>query len=188
MSELNIDKLHAEWMDNYKKLAIEVLGPNDVRVRVIHCCDGTVEDPVTGGEYDYSHDGDILLPRDWAKVTFVMAKFSQAWLSNPPTIKGLETLKEYPIDTYNLRSLLTAAYPRHIDTEIFKGDNVGILVLSLADYAEEATEGGAFFVALGGLGVILMEELRKLLGETLTDEEVMELCTNRYLLEAGDKE
>jgi len=183
MSELNVDKLHSEWMDNYKKIAIEVLGPNDTKVRVIHCCDTSVQDPVTGMEYDYVYDGEILLPRDWAQVTFVMAKFSQAWLSNPPTIKGLEMLEEYPVDTYNLRSLLTAAYPRHIDTEIFKGDNVGILVLSL----EDDLGNGAFFMALGGLGVILIEELRKLLGEALTDEEVMELCTDRYLL-AGDKE
>ena len=85
---MNIDKFHSEWMDNYKNLAMEVLGPNDAKTHVIRCSDAPVQDPVTGMEYDYTYDGEILLPRDSTKVIEVMARFSQAWLSNPPSIQG----------------------------------------------------------------------------------------------------
>jgi hypothetical protein len=182
---MNIDKLHFEWMENYKTLAMEILGPCDAKAHVICCSDSPVQDPITGMEYDYTYDGDLQLPRDSAEVIELMAKFSQSYLSNPPSIKGFDKFKEYPVNTFNLRSLIVAAYPRHIETEIFKGDNIGIFVLA----GEEDLDDGAFFVAFGGLGVMLMEKLRQLLGEALTDEEIVELTTDRYLVfETGSEE
>jgi hypothetical protein len=171
-------------MENYHEWAIDILGPLTSTAHVIWCSDKQT-DPVSGKLYEYEYDGSIVLPSDSARLIMIMAKFCQASLANPPSINGLD-LKEYPKETFNLRSLLTAAYPRHPETEVFKGDNVGIYVL-VGGNELEAEE--SFFVAFGGVGVILMKKLRMMLGESRTDEEILALCTDRYLVfDSGEKE
>jgi len=175
---MNIDRANHEWIESYKLFAMATLGKLDSEASVICSMDWIEENPITGQGYEYVLDGKIMLPTDAGKICLVMAMFSQAWLAEPASIKGMDELAQYPDKTFNLRSLLTAAYPRHVVTEKFKGDNVGIYIPSA--FHEKAEEN--IFMAFGGLGVILMEKLRLMLGEGMTDEEVVEKCTNRYII------
>jgi hypothetical protein len=176
---MNIDKLHADWMERYKSYARFFLGADTSTAHVINCCDKPIADPITGMPHDYVYEGKMKLPEKSASACLAMAKFSQSSLMNPPSIKGLD-LEEYPKATFNLRSLLLASYPRDVKTDMFKGDNIGIYVL-IAD--EEIDEDEVpMFVSFGGLGVMLMEKCRMLLSEASTDDQVVDLCADRYLI------
>jgi len=176
---MNIDKLHADWMERYKSYARFFLGADMSVAHVINCCDKQIVDPVTGMPHDYVYEGKMMLPEKSASACMAMAKFSQSSLMNPPMIKDFD-LDEYPKATFNLRSLLLASYPRDVKTDAFKGDNIGIYVLIADDEIDE--DEVPLFVSFGGLGVMLMEKCRMLLSETATDEQVVDLCADRYLI------
>lgn len=173
---MNIDKLHSDWMERYKDRSRAILGPDTAKAYVVTYCDSQIVDPVTGRDCEYSYVGEMMLPTMSARVCLAAAKFSQSSLINPPAISGLE-IGEFTEFTFNLRSLLLASFPRDVQKDKFKGDNVGMYVL-----VEPTNLGDVkLFVALGGFGVLLMEKCRALLDDSATDEEILVLCEDKYL-------
>lgn len=171
-------------MENYKRLTLAMLGSATRKAMIVSYLDEPVEDCVSGRTFEMKLDGSLSLPKDAANLCLVMAKFSQANLT-PPSIMGMEDLKEYPKTVFNLRSLITAAYPRYVDTDGFKGDNVGILVLAANAFRNDEEP---VFIAFGGLGVMLMDGMRMILGEMMTNEEVVLACSNRYIIFFGEND
>ena len=178
---MNLDKLHTIWMERYKELAYFLLGKEPCNAYVI--IESDFHSDVTGEDYQYVSEGAVKLPTDAAKICNVMAKFAQTSLTNMRVYSEDMPLPDFPmragLDSYNLRSLLWASYPRATNKgmDVFKGDNVGVYIAS-----DEVTEDAAPFVAFGGVGIILMEQCRMIIDETATDEEMISLCADRYIL------
>jgi hypothetical protein len=165
-----IENLHAQWLDEMAKLAWRHGNASKPRSEA-HLWRIALED-----EFILEHVGSFGLPNGSAAMCVEMAFFAHATLSDPDEIRGID-LDQVPEPTFCLHSLLWAAFPKNIDTDVFKGNDCAISVADLPDEGQFRSAHAAF----GGLGVILMENCRRFIEPLAPDAEILKLSDGMFI-------
>jgi hypothetical protein len=172
---VNVEELHARWLSEYieytkKYLSIRHGPKNDI---------AAIMTLVPTDEFAFQSLGAFNLPAGAGRLILHMARFCRSTFSQPEYIRGLAPdTKELPEPTFCLNSLLTASFPINTETRVFKGHDCAI---ATGDLGEPDSAFRSAHIAFAGLGVILMNESRKILSPLSTDNEIVKLADSKYL-------
>jgi hypothetical protein len=119
--------------------------------------------------------GKIKLPYGSDRLINTMALFSKATLSHITKVNGMDWEK-LPQNTFCLSSLLQAGFPKNVLTGIFKAHDGAF---SIGDQNYPDFQGN--HVAFSGIGIILMNETRKILSPLSPDSEIVAMTEEVFL-------
>lgn len=180
------NQAHAVWFEEYKAYAKAILkngfGVGDCCAIILSPNEDNIaeifqEGDMVVSEPNYKSNGTIQLPYGSIQIFIALVKHSHFTMDFPVTVNGYD-FKKFPEYTFSLSALLSASFPRNLKTGIFKNTNGGLMVGLL----EDITSGElGMHGTLSGLGVILMEECRKVISPFATDEDLVELTSEMFL-------
>ena len=169
---VNKEYLHDRWIGEIKDFSLDYFekkfgnGISDAAI---------VTSPETD-EFIFSVVKKLFLPMGSSTLIMKMALFCKCSFDDAEGIVGFSD--GIPEATFCLHSLLMSAYPKDVHTGIFKATDGAIG----PDEAEMRISGDkADHVAFSGLGVILMQKSREVLGEMLPDEDVVTKAHDHFL-------
>lgn len=173
---VNVEELHGRWLDEMAEFAREFMKRQYAGAKPEQAAIVTLSHK---NEYIFETLGIFDLPPGSGDIILLMARFCRCTLSPPEAVIGLPGFTEQlPEPVFCLNSLLMAAFPKNTATGVFKGHDCAICVGDLGD-PEGAFRSG--HVAFGGLGVILMNETRKILNPLAPDADVIKLADDHFL-------
>ena len=196
MLYFNNEAAHTSWLASAEKYAWQVQGKpcSAAILNPLNEEDEEERDPSLSPEehllqkifeekevYHYEGLGIIPLPHDAADLVFNMAR-STLSTPVPSKIKNIE--EAIPFETFWLGELISVAYPRDVRTGIFKS-TIGAVLIDGWDEKEIEPEDRpvyqeyALHRRFAGLGVILMREVRNILDPLASDQEIVELATQK---------
>lgn len=169
---VNKEYLHSRWLSEIKDFA---KGYFEEKFGKGTCLAAIITTPETD-EFVFRVASEMSLPKGSGALIAKMARFCKCSFDGADGIVGFSD--GIPDATFCLHSLLAAAYPKDVHTGIFKATDGAIG----PDEAEMRISGDkADHVAFSGLGVILMQKSREVLGEMLPDEDVVTKAHDHFL-------
>jgi len=174
MFRVNVEELHARWLNEFTNYAKEYLIKRHGKEKDI----GAVMTLVKTDEFAFESLGTFNLPAGSGRLILHMARFCRSTFGRPEYIRGLGDIEELPEPTFCLNSLLTASFPKNTETGTFKGHDCAI---SVGDLGDPDAAFRSAHAAFAGLGVILMNEVRGILSPLSPDNEVIKLADSKYL-------
>jgi len=180
---INVEKIHSRWLNDLSSFAVSYLrkrGGKEQEGAVIHL----PADPELKEYGPYlKANGKFSLPPGSGDLILEMARFSKCTFKE---VLGVRNLGEEPINVpekmFCLHSLLLASFPKNIETNTFKAHDG-------ADFDPEDVGLTSHhpYNAFCGLGVILLNETRKILSPISPDAEIMTMADGLFfgILEKG---
>lgn len=175
---VNVEKLHSRWMTDMTSLAWKFGQGRFPKTR----SEGSIvympseEDMEIFGP-SLAPKGRFPLPSGSGAHILEMARFATCTFFEIDGIRDLEEkIIPLPPTLFCLNSVLLAAFPKYLGSDMFKPTDA-------ADYEPEDPEYVRFhsFNAFAGLGFILMNETRKILSPMSPDKEVTEMSEGLFL-------
>lgn len=170
------EELHSRWLKQLSDFAwLRMSGKLECRAIVASLPEGE--------DFLFESKGEFPLP--WASdlLIMTMALFSKCTFLKCEGIKvGPETVPARPI--FCLSSLLQASFPKNVVTDRFKAhDGADVLELdeTFADRNNWRSCEKYDHVAFAGLGVIMMNEVRKILNPASSDAEIIRMSDEHFL-------
>ena len=179
---INVEEFHAHCLNEIvsfsKKYMEELYGKEKCFGLLIKASD--MDDSVDFFDEDEEFSCDIIgkikLPHGTDKLINQMALFCRATLSHITKVNNT-SWTSLPKNTYALNSLLQSGFPKNVKTGVFKAHD-GALSIGEID---EPSDFRAIHVAFSGIGIILMNETRKILSPMSPDSEVVDMAEELFL-------
>lgn len=171
---INVEELHARWLEEMRDFAWEYQG----KKHGVGMCHGLIfqpDDDNDSSEFIFKARGVFDLPKGSSNLCLYMARFAKCSLPLDQMIGS--AIKELPEATFCLQSILQAAFPRNVETGIFKPYD-GALGSEIDDPESVSRHAHNAFA---GLGVIIMEAARAHLAELATDSDIMKKADGMFL-------
>jgi len=182
---INIEEFHARCLNEIvnfsQNFMREKFGDGECWGVLTKPSDDEKEDNILSlfeeGDTVFSCDviGKIKLPKGSDKLINHMALFCKSTLSHITKINGIDWNK-LPENTYCLSSLLQASFPKNVVTGVFKAHDGA---LSIGDVGYPDFRG--IHVAFSGIGIILLDETRKILAPLAPDAEIVNMTEEVFL-------
>lgn len=176
---INVEYFHERCYENYIQTAMDFFGPKTTDAAIVCLADESCEineiDEIE--DIEYNCIGKFRIPEKSGYLISEMAKFSLSTISCPGKIEGLDLI-DFPKHIFCLKSVLQSGVPKDTKKGIFKINNGGLLLLSTdADTDEEKKH-----IAFAGLGIIIMKAARQIISPMSTDDEIIDLSFEKYLI------
>jgi len=176
---VNVEQLHSIWLDSIVDFSQNYLATKYGNKN----CEAHIVSSVVETNNSYQSLKNFNLPYGSAQIIMHMARFCKCTLCEPDDILGCE-MKTFPEATFCLPSLLSAAFPKNVNTGIFRPHDGS---LDAGDLDNPSSVFRHPHIAFSGIGIILMNECREILSPLATDSEVIRLADCHFLcLPRGD--
>lgn len=188
------NQAHAVWLEEYRTYARSVLKEGfgegsydavilspDLEADLTNLAQQNVSsqnsEELILPEPTYKARACIKMPVGSVQVFIALARHSHIMIDFPIVVNDYE-FKHLPIYSFALSPLLQSAFPKEVRNGKFKNTTGGLLVGILGDIKSGDV---GLHGALAGLGIILMDECRKVLSPFATDEDLIELTSEMFL-------
>lgn len=177
---VNVEKWHHVWLEEMSKFSWDYLskkhGPTASNAVILTLePDCAVEDDCSDCDIVRSRRAFELPPRAGTLIMH-MARFAKSSLSQPYKIEGAN-FQELPENTFCLKSLLQASFPKDLDTGFFKHYDGSTTIGNAPEGLYRAPH-----VAFSGIGIILMQNARMAFDPMLPDEDVIFEADGSFLV------
>lgn len=185
------NQTHAQYSEQFKAFCTSMLaqcyGPSSQQAIIIapKILDlGPSPDPtqdpseIVDPYPNFSIRGKLAFPEGTIQIFLGMARYTQIVLSFPVNIEGHD-YSNLPIYSFSLSSLLNSSFPRNVLNGSFLNTTGGMMAGLLTETYSGETVLHAIFA---GLGIILIEECRKILLPLATDEDLIKYTKDMFLV------
>ena len=175
MMHINVEELHSRWLDEMHAFAWAYL----TQKHGIKPSTAAIVELLEEDNYIFDTKAVFNLPAGAGNLILHMARFSRCTFGTPDEIRGFpKRVDVLPEPTVCLLSLIEASFPKNTETDVFKAHDGAVCVGDLM-HPDDAFR--AAHVAFSGLGVILMQEVRKHLSPLSTNDEIKKMCNGKFL-------
>lgn len=202
---INPEARHHQWFAEVERYAWRASGNKRSTMAVMEGISkdepiqqfGSPEESLLNAIFDdhrpkYQSVGKFDVPDGSSSIIYTLARHTLGSPLSVSVLEGVE-LDQFPYETFCLGELLQASFPRETATGVIKHTMGGLAVTAdLVPPDEQAdplnrdlmTDLGLHKV-FAGLGIILMRNVRELVGPMLSDDEVVQVAKKRelYLVE-----
>jgi len=183
------NQAHARWLKESKEAACNILknsyGDSFLQAYIIGPKRVSTADYETELEKqleaeEYTGKAILKLPIGSIQVFLAMARFTQVAIEIP-IILNKNYLEKLPVYSFSLSSLLLASYPRSVSDSKFKKTTGGMLI-GLTNEAQKLPGAVCLHAIFSGLGVLLMDLCREEISPFSTDEDMIKLTFEMFLV------
>lgn len=171
----NLEEIHARWLDEMvdfaQKYMVERHGNKPMRAAILE---------IPNDDFVFHCLGTFNIPAETDRLILHMARFCRCTFGKPDAIIGLDNIKELPEPTFCLNSLLIAGFPKNLSTDIFRNHDGGI---GGGDIGDPKAAFRSAHIAFAGLGIILMNESRKILSPNFPspNSQVLKMADGKFI-------
>lgn len=172
MIKINVEELHAKWLDEMVEFAWQYMVDKHGPVS----CQAHILELASEEEFVFESKGVFDLPPGAGLLCLFMARFARCTFT-PDRLVGL-SVEELPEAMFCLNNLLQAAFPRNVSTGVFKAHDgaVGVGAVDDPEFRHRFPH-----VAFAGIGILMMQNVRRILSPLATDADVVKLTDGKFL-------
>lgn len=175
---INVEKIHSRWMNEMSSFAWQYMRKRHPKTRseaVITYLPSDEELKIYGPSLAVK--GKFELPPGSGSHIMQMALFAKATFFELDGIRGLEDeVVKLPETMFCLHSVLIAAFPKNLETDTFRPIDAADF-----DFEDPSLDRNHPFNAFAGIGLILMDETRKILSPMSPDADVTKMADGLFL-------
>lgn len=175
MLNINVEELHSRWLDEMQAFSWAYL----TKKYGLKPTTAVIVQLTEDDHYVFETKAFFNLPAGADKLILHMARYARCTFGTPDEIRGFpKKVDVLPEPTLCLHSLLEASFPKNTETDVFKAHDGAI---SVGDLMHPDEVFRSAHIAFAGLGVILMQEIRKNLSPLSTNDEIKKMVNGKFL-------